>query len=66
MFLQNIDPELVTMNTDSNEDIDDDSGNGDKSSSNADEIEEDDKEDMEVQLLLYIFPPGSVPQYGIG
>ena len=50
MFLQNIDPELVTMNTDSDEDIDDDSRNGDKLSSNADEMEEDDKEDMEVQL----------------
>ena len=34
------------MDMDSDEDIDDDSGNGDKLSSNADEMEEDDKEDM--------------------
>ena len=54
MFLQNIDPELVTMNMDSDEDIGDDSRNGDKSSSNADEMEEDDKEDMEVQLRVSI------------
>ena len=54
MFLQNIDPELVTMDTDSDEDIDDDSGNGDKLSSNADEMKEDDKEDMEVQLRVSI------------
>ena len=54
MFLQNIDPDLVTMDMDSDEDIDDDSGNGDRLSSNADEMEEDDREDMEVQLCVSI------------
>ena len=43
---------------DSDEDIDDDSRNGDESSSNADEMEEDDKEDMEVQphvsILMFV------------
>ena len=48
MFLQNIDPELITLDTDSDEDIDDDSGNGEWSSSNLDDMEEDDRENMEV------------------
>ena len=48
MFLQNIDPELITLDTDSDEDIDDDNGNGEWSSSNLDDMEEDDREDMEV------------------
>ena len=48
MFLQNIDPELITIYMDSDEDIDDDSRNGDGSSSNLDDMEEDDREDMEV------------------
>ena len=48
IFLQNIDPELITLDTDSDEDIDNDSGNGDGSSSNLDDMEEDDREDMEV------------------
>ena len=48
MFLQNIDPELITLDTDSDEDIDDNSGNGDGLSSNLDDMEEDDREDMEV------------------
>ena len=47
MFLQNIDPELITLDTDSDEDIDD-SGNGDGLSSNLDDMEGDDREDMEV------------------
>ena len=54
MFLQNIDPELVTMDMGSDEDIDDDSGNRDRLSSNADEMEEDNREDMEVQLRVSI------------
>ena len=58
MFLQNIDPELITMNMDSDEDIDDDSRNGDGLSSNVDDMKEDDREDMEiligVSILMFI------------
>ena len=54
MFLQNIDLELVTMDMDSDEDIDDDSRNGDRLSSNEDEMEEDNREDIEVQLCVSI------------
>ena len=58
MFLQNIDPELITLDMDSDEDIDDDSRNGDGSSSNLDDMEEDDREDMEVppdvSILIFI------------
>ena len=53
-FLQNIDLELITMDMDSDEDIDDDSGNGDGSSSNIDNMEEGDREDMEVPLDVSI------------
>ena len=60
MFLQNIDPELITMDTDSDEDIDDDSRNGGGSSSNVDDMEEDDREDMEIPLGVSILMFASV------